>query len=115
VATVAQSRLYSTVSQVVHWRWFPRRGTGYVSFHHPNISQLTYLLKDGREVTRNLHINYFRPIPVSEKILVECEIVNAGQRLATVRGLMKKESDGALLASCLHDKFNPVAGGGSKL
>ncbi|EGP92028.1 uncharacterized protein MYCGRDRAFT_18903, partial [Zymoseptoria tritici IPO323] len=70
---------------------------------------------DGREVTRNLQINYFRPVPVSEKIRIECEIVNAGKRLATVRGLMKRDSDGTLLASCLHDKFNPVAGGGSKL
>ncbi|KJX93538.1 hypothetical protein TI39_contig4297g00007 [Zymoseptoria brevis] len=70
---------------------------------------------DGREVTRNLQINYFRPVPVSEKIRIECEIVNAGKRLATVRGLMMRDSDGTLLASCLHDKFNPVAGGGSKL
>lgn len=63
-------------------------------------------------MTRNLQMNYFRPVPVGENVVIETEILSAGKRLATVRGLMRRESDGVLLASCAHDKFYP---GGEKL
>lgn len=63
-------------------------------------------------MTRNLQLSYFRPVPVGEKVVIETEILSVGKRLATVRGVLKKESDGSLLATCVHDKFYP---GGEKL
>lgn len=73
---------------------------------------LMWNVQDGKEVTRNLQITYYRPVPVAESVIIETEIVSVGKRLATVRGLMKKESDGVLLASCTHEKYYP---GGERL
>jgi uncharacterized protein (TIGR00369 family) len=57
-------------------------------------------------VSRALNVTYLRPVPVDEPVLIECEVMQAGQRLAHIKGRMRRESDGVLLATCEHDKVN---------
>ena len=57
-------------------------------------------------VTRTLTVTLLRPIPIGEVILIEGELVHAGRRLAHLRGRITRESDGAVLAVCEHDKVN---------
>jgi len=56
-------------------------------------------------VTRNLNVTYFRPPVEGELITIECEVLQLAKRLATIRGVMKRESDGTVLAICQHDKY----------
>jgi acyl-coenzyme A thioesterase 13 len=53
-------------------------------------------------VTRNLNITYLRPAPMGAEVEVFCEVVHAGQRLATIRGEIRK--DGKVLSICEHLK-----------
>ena len=64
-------------------------------------------------VSRTLNITYLRPSPVGEEVLIENEVVHAGKRLCTIKGVMKRKKDGAILAVCEHGKVNvdPEAGG----
>lgn len=57
-------------------------------------------------VTRTLNVTYLRPVPLGETVLVECEVVHAGKRLCALKGVMKRESDGAILTSCEHGKVS---------
>jgi len=57
-------------------------------------------------VTRNLNVTYFRPPMEGEQITIESEVLQLTKRLATVRGVMKRASDGAVLAICQHDKYH---------
>lgn len=57
-------------------------------------------------VTRNLACTYLRPIPVGTEILIECEVVSAGRQMSLIRGVMRRKSDGAVLNTCEHGKFN---------
>ncbi|KAI9054615.1 hypothetical protein LZ554_001768 [Drepanopeziza brunnea f. sp. 'monogermtubi'] len=64
-------------------------------------------------VSRTLNVTYLRPIPVGETVLVECEVVHAGKRLCSLKGSMKRERDGAVMATCEHGKVSidpPAAG-----
>lgn len=56
-------------------------------------------------VTRNLNVTYFRPPFEGEQITIECEVLQLTKRLATIRGVMKRASDGTVLAICQHDKY----------
>jgi acyl-coenzyme A thioesterase 13 len=56
-------------------------------------------------VTRNLNVTYFRPPVEGELIEVECEVLQLASRLATIKGVMRRESDGTVLAICQHDKY----------
>ena len=56
-------------------------------------------------VTRNLNVTYFRPPLEGELIEVECEVLQLASRLATIKGVMRRESDGTVLAICQHDKY----------
>lgn len=58
-------------------------------------------------VTRNLNVTYFRPPVEGERITIESEVLQLTKRLATIRGVMKRESDGTVLAICQHDKYRP--------
>lgn len=57
-------------------------------------------------VSRTLNVSYLRPIPIGEKILIECEVMAMGKTLSTIRGIMRRENDGAVLATCEHGKYN---------
>lgn len=57
-------------------------------------------------LTRNLNVTMLRPIPIGESILIEGEVVNAGKNLAHLKGRIRRESDGTLLAICEHEKVN---------
>ena len=37
---------------------------------------------------------------------IECEVVHAGKRLCSLVGVMKRESDGAVLCTCEHGKVS---------
>jgi uncharacterized protein (TIGR00369 family) len=55
-------------------------------------------------VTRTLNVTYLRPMVEGEEIILECEVVHAGKRLCTIKGMMKRKSDGAITAICEHGK-----------
>lgn len=55
-------------------------------------------------VSRTLSITYLRPVRGSMELLIECEILQQGRRLTTIRGQMKDKSDGSLLSVAEHNK-----------
>lgn len=55
-------------------------------------------------VTRTLSVTYLRPVPVGMEVLIECEVIHAGKNLATMKGVMKRKSDGAILCMAEHGK-----------
>ncbi|KAH8592937.1 HotDog domain-containing protein [Bisporella sp. PMI_857] len=57
-------------------------------------------------VSRTLAVTYLRPIPLGEEILIESTVVHAGKRLASIKGVMKRKSDGAVMATCEHGKVS---------
>ncbi|KAL2153067.1 hypothetical protein VTH82DRAFT_4222 [Thermothelomyces myriococcoides] len=57
-------------------------------------------------VSRSLNTTYLRPAPAGSEVLIECEIVQIGQRLCSLRGTMRRADDGALVATCEHGKVN---------
>ncbi|QIW97407.1 hypothetical protein AMS68_002925 [Peltaster fructicola] len=59
---------------------------------------------EGGGVSRTLNVTYLRPAPEGERVLLECEVVHAGKRLCLLRGVMKRERDGAIISTCEHNK-----------
>ncbi|KAI1187760.1 Thioesterase/thiol ester dehydrase-isomerase [Nemania serpens] len=61
-------------------------------------------------VSRTLNVTYLRPAPVGAIVDVECEVVHAGQRLCSLRGVMRAATSdgtkGPVLAVCEHGKVN---------
>lgn len=57
-------------------------------------------------VSRTLNTTYFRPVPAGVEVTIEAEIVQVGRKLATIRGTMRRRSDGAIMAVCEHGKAN---------
>lgn len=55
-------------------------------------------------VTRNLNVSYFRPVLEREKMVLEAEVVQCGKRNATIKGVLRRDRDGVIVASCQHDK-----------
>lgn len=66
-------------------------------------------------VSRTLNVTYLKPIPLGEEILVEAEILSIGRKLTTIRGTMRRASDGTLLTVCEHGKVNTDPEAGSKI
>jgi len=62
-------------------------------------------------VSRTLNVTYIRPVPAGVKVLIDCEVVHAGKRLCSLKGVMKRESDNAVMSICEHGKvsIDPVA------
>lgn len=57
-------------------------------------------------VSRTLNVTYLRPVPAGCEVLIECEVVQLGKRMCTIKGVMKRKEDGAVMAVCEHGKFN---------
>jgi acyl-coenzyme A thioesterase PaaI-like protein len=57
-------------------------------------------------VSRTLTVSYLAPVFVGDEVLIECEIVQVGKRLATIKGLIKKTGDNLIVATCEHGKYN---------
>ena len=55
-------------------------------------------------VSRTLNCTYLRPVPMGETVIIESEVVHAGKRLCAIKGVMKRERDGAVLTTCEHGK-----------
>ena len=74
--------------------------------------------------SRTLAVTFLRPAKEGEVLLEECEVrtpsrrivlstrsrisqvVQAGKRLALIRATMKRESDGAVISTCEHNKYH---------
>jgi len=61
----------------------------------------------GQGVSRSMNVTYFRPLIAGEKAYVETEVLSISRRIATVQGTLRRQSDGALLAMCIHEKVDP--------
>lgn len=55
-------------------------------------------------VSRKLDVTYLRPVKVGSTIVIECEVLQIGRRLATIRGVMSAKGDGRVLAVAEHNK-----------
>ncbi|KAH7159419.1 putative acyl-coenzyme A thioesterase 13 [Dactylonectria estremocensis] len=55
-------------------------------------------------VSRNLSVTYMRPMRADRQVLVECEVLQIGARLATIRGQMRDKETGNLLSVAEHNK-----------
>nr|POE85487.1 isoform 2 of acyl-coenzyme a thioesterase 13 [Quercus suber] len=55
-------------------------------------------------VSRVLTVNYLRPAPEGEDLLLECEVVQLGKTLALLKGTLRREHDGAIVSTCDHNK-----------
>jgi uncharacterized protein (TIGR00369 family) len=63
---------------------------------------------DNLGVTRFLAVSYFRPVPEGTEVVLECNVVSAGRRMAQVRGTTRN-SEGKVRATCLHEKVQAGA------
>lgn len=57
-------------------------------------------------VSRTLNVTYMRPAPVGTEVLIECEIVQVGKSMCTLRGVMRRKDNGAILSICEHGKVS---------
>lgn len=55
-------------------------------------------------VSRTLAVTYVRPAPSGMEVLIDCEQLHAGRRMSSLRGVLRRRSDGAVLATCEHGK-----------
>ena len=55
-------------------------------------------------VSRTLAVTYVRPAPSGTQVLIDCEQLHAGRRMSSLRGILRRRSDGAVLATCEHGK-----------
>lgn len=61
-------------------------------------------------VSRNLSVTFMRPATLDMDIVVECEVLQMGARLATIRGQMRDRSTGNLLSVAEHNKASVTFG-----
>lgn len=55
-------------------------------------------------VSRKLDVTYLRPVKVGSTIVIECEVLQIGRRLATIRGVIRDKEDKRILAVGEHNK-----------
>ncbi|KAF2167062.1 hypothetical protein M409DRAFT_54274 [Zasmidium cellare ATCC 36951] len=59
-------------------------------------------------VTRRLSYTLLSPVKEGEMVLAEGETVHVGKRLALLMGVLKRERDGAIVATCEHERYNTI-------
>ncbi|KAK3991312.1 HotDog domain-containing protein [Cladorrhinum sp. PSN332] len=57
-------------------------------------------------VSRTLNTTYLRPAVGGSTVKIECEIIQIGKRICTLRGTMRRTEDDVVLAVCEHGKVN---------
>ncbi|KAK4165249.1 putative thioesterase superfamily member [Cladorrhinum sp. PSN259] len=57
-------------------------------------------------VSRTLNTTYLRPAVGGTTVKIECEIIQIGKRICTLRGTMRRIEDDVVLAVCEHGKVN---------
>lgn len=57
-------------------------------------------------VSRTLSISYLSAARVGDEVVVECEILQVGKKLAAIKGVMRKKKDGKIIATCEHGKYS---------
>ncbi|UNI24525.1 hypothetical protein JDV02_010262 [Purpureocillium takamizusanense] len=57
-------------------------------------------------VTRTLNVSYMLPVFVGDEVLIECEVLQIGKKLAALRGVMRRKGDRAIVATCEHGKYD---------
>lgn len=55
-------------------------------------------------VSRTLSVTYMRPVRMGTTVEINCEVLQMGERLATIRGEFRDKADGKLLCVCEHNK-----------
>jgi acyl-coenzyme A thioesterase 13 len=66
-------------------------------------------------VSRTLSVTYLRPTKTGTDVVIECEVLQIGKRLATIRSSMKDKKTDNLLSICEHNKASIVFQEPSKL
>lgn len=61
-------------------------------------------------MSRTLTVTFLRPLLLGEEVRIESEAVHAGKRMASLRGVMRRVSDGEVCLVCVHDKVDPWVG-----
>lgn len=59
-----------------------------------------------------MNIHYFAAPRAGDRIIIEAEVLHIGKAVVTIQGVMKRASDGIVLATCIHEKVNSAGGGG---
>ncbi|KAK6433317.1 hypothetical protein LTR95_010510 [Oleoguttula sp. CCFEE 5521] len=59
-------------------------------------------------VTRSLGVRYIKPIKVGEAVTVDVDVLSASKTSAVIRGVVRREEDGEVLATCEMEKFDPL-------
>jgi len=59
---------------------------------------------DSAHVSRTLNCTYLRPAPVGTTLLIESEVVHLGKTMGMLKGVMRREGDGAVCYTCEHGK-----------
>lgn len=54
-------------------------------------------------VSRTLSVTFLRPVREGVDLTIECEVLQQGQRLSTIRGVMR-DGDGSVLSVAEHNK-----------
>lgn len=60
-------------------------------------------------VTRTLSVTLFHPAMEGDKVTLDAELVSIGKQVATVRGVLRRDTDGVILATCQHDRVAPTS------
>ncbi|KAL8661482.1 MAG: hypothetical protein Q9202_005547 [Teloschistes flavicans] len=70
-------------------------------------------------VSRDLHVVYLDAVKEGQEVEISAEVVKIGRRLCQLRGVMRRRSDGVVVATCEHGKVSLDRGsggaGGAKL
>lgn len=54
-------------------------------------------------VSRTLMVTFLRPLPMGTEVILDCEVVAAGKKMANLKGIMRT-ADGKACVTCVHDK-----------